>query len=1191
LVVDIRPRGTSTLTICLTAAVVCWTVVSGIGLGPLSSNGNPSSVRLSPAPAHVGRRSALATPSSVKGDQPARTTWPAATGTNAYSVASTLVLANNTRYSGYAPVNNGVYLTGIAIDPSREIAYAASYLIGTLCEINLTSGAVFDTISLGPNSGPEPVVFDAATDEVYVGDTQTGYVSVVNAATNTLSTRILVGGDPQGLAWDPTNGNIYEISSGTNMVSEIDPTNHAVTANLTLQGTGASGWANLVYDSTNHDLYVADGWGGRTPVSNVSVIDPDSVALVTTISLSGTIESGGMAYDPANDDVYLAAFGANSVYVINASSNQLAKVVPAGTDSIDVAYDPSDADVYVTNWWSSNVTILSGGSNTLLATVNVPATPYGIAYDSANGEVLLVDSGMNALTAISGTTLAGELPIGSFPSGIATDPANGDLYVIDAGFNWALGNSAFASTWNPTGGAVFVLNGSSDTVVARIPVGSGPNSIAFDPSDGDVFVCEAGSGDLRVIDAATQRVVTALSMGTLPSGVAYDPSNGYVYVSGSGYSPYVTVVNGANLQIVATIPAVYQGGSFNPSGVVYDPANQMMLIEGGNAGLYEANGTSLVGAFSWSYIPALLGIAYDSRNGDLYVANDNGANVTVLNATTGAELTGIPVGSNPGPVAFDPSTGDLFVLNVGSSNVSVIDGSTNRVTLNSIETGTFYRPGYGSSAEPDGLAFDPDTGDVFVADYWNGSVSTIVPPNFTVAISETGLSPGTSWSVTLNGSTLSGTDPTLDFAEPRGTYGFSVAPVPGYSATPSSGSVSVTSYQVSVTVRFTPVSATTYPVTFTESGLPTGLPWLVSLGGSAQSSSTSTAGFTEPNGTYAFSIWNALGYTATPGSGSLSVDAGPASQAIDFTVRAPTIVCGPSATLDFDSLNATAGAVNASAYLASYGITVSGLTAGTEVVALDDNVYGGHGFVAPSAPNVLTQTGSASEPLSYTLNFPCPVSLVQFTRPYLIAYTTGQIFPGWTATAYDLAGASVGSVGQPLIDTFQNTPAATFNISGSGITSLRFDSNAEGRAGYGAVLIDDLVLSYASVYEVNFSAPGLPSGTNWSVTLTASASSTVLFTPLASVSVTHSSGGNAGIQFFVSNGTYSYTASAPGRTLASGSLTVDGSSVPSTKVSFAAASASGTTIPTLDWVLIGAVIVVLAVGIIIVLARRGGRPG
>ncbi len=66
-----------------------------------------------------------------------------------------------------------------------------------------------------------------------------------------------------------------------------------------------------------------------------------------------------------------------------------------------------------------------------------------------------------------------------------------------------------------------------------------------------------------------------------------------------------------------------------------------------------------------------------------------------------------------------------------------------------------------------------------------------VPQEYPVVFNENGLSNGTSWSVTLDGKTMSSQHPDIVFSKPNGTYSFSVVPPSGYDATPSSGTISV----------------------------------------------------------------------------------------------------------------------------------------------------------------------------------------------------------------------------------------------------------------------------------------------------------------------------------------------------------------------------------------------------------------
>jgi hypothetical protein len=155
---------------------------------------------------------------------------------------------------------------------------------------------------------------------------------------------------------------------------------------------------------------------------------------------------------------------------------------------------------------------------------------------------------------------------------------------------------------------------------------------------------------------------------------------------------------------------------------------------------------------------------------------------------------------------------------------------------------------------------------------------------YTVTFSEMGLTTGASWTVTLNGVSHTSTTNSMTFSESNGTYAFTVTAVVGYSAVPSTGTVVVNGAAAYQSITFTKIA--TYSVVFSETGLASGTSWTVTLGGVPQSSTTSTTTFTEPNGSYAFSV-TAVGYSAAPASGTISVNGIAASQAIAFT-RATT---------------------------------------------------------------------------------------------------------------------------------------------------------------------------------------------------------------------------------------------------------------------------------------------------------------
>jgi hypothetical protein len=167
-------------------------------------------------------------------------------------------------------------------------------------------------------------------------------------------------------------------------------------------------------------------------------------------------------------------------------------------------------------------------------------------------------------------------------------------------------------------------------------------------------------------------------------------------------------------------------------------------------------------------------------------------------------------------------------------------------------------------------------------------------------------------------------------------------------------------------------------------------------------------------------------------------------------------------TINFDQVDATHGRVVASIYMAKQGISISNVTPGTIVVIENTkNIYDGRAMVADSSPNVLTQINS-NDPVSFTLNFPSPLTEVRFTRPFLLAGPTGITFPEWKATAIDEGGREIDEAGEPPRGYYSNEPARSFVLKGPGIKSLRFDSKNHHFAAFSAVVIDNLSFKTAS---------------------------------------------------------------------------------------------------------------------------------
>ena len=225
-------------------------------------------------------------------------------------------------------------------------------------------------------------------------------------------------------------------------------------------------------------------------------------------------------------------------------------------------------------------------------------------------------------------------------------------------------------------------------------------------------------------------------------------------------------------------------------------------------------------------------------------------------------------------------------LLLGGSWSVTLGGSTQSSSSSSIQFNV-ANGSYSYSVSAAGYTALPSSGTLTVNGQPVSRAITITPiPTYSVVFTESALPSGTSWSVTLNGSTQSSVTSSITFTVPNGAYAYTVGTVSGYAASPLSGTITVSGAAVSQAIAFT--KQTTYPVEFSETGLGVGTSWTVTLGGVAQSSTTNTITFSEPNGTYTYTVGSVSGYTASPSSGSITVLGAALTIAVTFTAAVAT---------------------------------------------------------------------------------------------------------------------------------------------------------------------------------------------------------------------------------------------------------------------------------------------------------------
>lgn len=313
--------------------------------------------------------------------------------------------------------------------------------------------------------------------------------------------------------------------------------------------------AGIALDTSNGDLYVTnDNVYNPYKASNVSVLSPATESVVANIPVGAS--PAGIAFDPQDNDLYVANCGSDNLSVISGATDLVVASIAMTLSSCvigpkmymnfaPVAYDPADQVIYVSSYASGLVYVVNTSSNTVVDTLDVGGAPYDFAYDPVDQNMYVSETVLSQVAVIDGATntVLARIPVGAFPSGVAYDAATGEVYVADAGYY----------VRNPAGfGNITVINATTNSVVDTIFVQGYPWFLAYDPADGEVYETDSNTTVMKVLSDTTNTVVGQIpvSVGTIGGSTdfmdLYDAQLGRLFVTGINYD-IVSAIGGATV--------------------------------------------------------------------------------------------------------------------------------------------------------------------------------------------------------------------------------------------------------------------------------------------------------------------------------------------------------------------------------------------------------------------------------------------------------------------------------------------------------------------------------------------------------------------------------------------------------------------------------------------------------------------
>ena len=367
----------------------------------------------------------------------------------------------------------------------RALRAAFALWLGLICA---SCGETYRPVAqpiqgLQPSPAPSHIDFSINSDGVGDNHRDRGSVSSINVSGDTVRGELRAGMVPVHAGATASGSLLYIANSGddTVSVSNLSSPTGVVTVSLPpspsatiTQATGTGSTASYTYTggtglfSVGERVYVSGsttaGFNGAFTVtaagaSSFSVSSSTTGSEPESFGAQVKVPNAVFVNSAENGNVFVAGYGTDSLYVINASTQVVTAVVPVDGHPVAVAEAPAARKVYVANQGSS----ASGGSVSVVDTVS-------------NTVAKTICLGGGAAPSCSG---------GPTPVWAVARADSGEVYVLDKN------------------GTIYAIDTASDSVIATASASAGANFMFYDRIFSRLYVTSPSSDALSIFDVSS----------------------------------------------------------------------------------------------------------------------------------------------------------------------------------------------------------------------------------------------------------------------------------------------------------------------------------------------------------------------------------------------------------------------------------------------------------------------------------------------------------------------------------------------------------------------------------------------------------------------------------------------------------------------------------------------------------------
>jgi YVTN family beta-propeller protein len=333
--------------------------------------------------------------------------------------------------------------------------------------------------------------------------------------------------------------------------------------------------------------------------------------------VSATIGVGqnpaGIAITPDNAFAYVANNnnssipGQTNISVLNLANNTLETTIndTSFNGVYTVTLNAAGTKAYITNSNDSTVTIIDTASNTVTGTINGFDGPSGFVITPDGNNAYVNNYGGPIVGSGNGTTVrvvdlntnmivGPPIMVGQAPAAMAITPDGAYVYVVSY------------IDGNPGTGTISIIKTSDNSVQLNAIVGfSGPFDIAITPNGQYAYVTNFGSNNfspvgttVSVVNLSSNTISATIPVGIQPSGIAITPAGCYAYVSNyntlyegpdfadlTAFKGIVNIINLQNNQVIS--PAIEVG--LSPDAIAISPDGKFAYVTN-----YTSNTVSVI---------------------------------------------------------------------------------------------------------------------------------------------------------------------------------------------------------------------------------------------------------------------------------------------------------------------------------------------------------------------------------------------------------------------------------------------------------------------------------------------------------------------------------------------------------------------------------------------------------------------